>query len=163
MVPTATPPTPATYTKAQATRNVHALFDSERGALKASLNMVVVGHVDAGKSTLMGHTLLDLGEVSKRTMHGYERDSLKMGKASFKFAWVLDETGEERERGITMDVGSVRFETESKSVSNEWVAKREISISHIDKNPTDNYVRRLPHPTRSPSSTRPATRTLSRT
>lgn len=116
-VPTSTPPTPATYTKAQATRNVHALFDSERGALKASLNMVVVGHVDAGKSTLMGHTLLDLGEVSKRTMHGYERDSLKMGKASFKFAWVLDETGEERERGITMDVGSVRFETETKAVS----------------------------------------------
>lgn len=78
--------------------------------------MVVIGHVDAGKSTLMGHTLYDLGVVSQRVMHKYEQESKKLGKQSFMYAWVLDETGEERERGITMDLGSTRFETDTKSV-----------------------------------------------
>lgn len=58
------------------------------------------GHVDAGKSTLMGHLLYLLGNVNKRTMHKYEQESKKAGKASFAFAWVLDETGEERDRYI---------------------------------------------------------------
>lgn len=57
-----------------------------------------IGHVDAGKSTLMGHLLYLLGNVNKRTMHKYEQESKKAGKASFAYAWVLDETGEERER-----------------------------------------------------------------
>lgn len=56
------------------------------------------GHVDAGKSTLMGHLLYLLGHVNKRTMHKYEQESKKAGKASFAYAWVLDETGEERDR-----------------------------------------------------------------
>ena len=59
-----------------------------------------VGHVDAGKSTLMGHLLYLLGNVNKRTMHKYEQESKKAGKASFAYAWVLDETGEERDRYI---------------------------------------------------------------
>ena len=52
--------------------------------------------MDAGKSTLMGHVLYQLGYVNKRTMHKYEQDAKKMGKASFAYAWVLDETEEER-------------------------------------------------------------------
>lgn len=62
------------------------------------LNQFSLGHVDAGKSTLMGHMLYLLGNVNKRTMHKYEQESKKAGKASFAYAWVLDETGEERER-----------------------------------------------------------------
>lgn len=54
--------------------------------------------MDAGKSTLMGHLLYLLGNVNKRTMHKYEQESKKAGKASFVYAWVLDETGEERDR-----------------------------------------------------------------
>lgn len=54
--------------------------------------------MDAGKSTLMGHLLYLLGNVNKRTMHKYEQESKKAGKASFAYAWVLDETGEERDR-----------------------------------------------------------------
>lgn len=113
-----------TVTKAQATRDARSLYERERPSdAKQRLHMVVVGHVDAGKSTLMGHTLLDLGEVTPRAMHRFETDSQKVGKASFKYAWVLDETAEERERGITMDVGSVCFETATKAVSdgNVWV------------------------------------------
>jgi elongation factor 1 alpha-like protein len=83
---------------------------------KAQINLVVVGHVDAGKSTLMGHLLYLLGNVSKRVMHKNEVESQKVGKASFAYAWVLDETGEERTRGITMDVGQQEFETEHRRV-----------------------------------------------
>lgn len=84
---------------------------------KQLLNLVVIGHVDAGKSTLMGHMLYLLGNVNKRTMHKYEQESKKAGKASFAYAWVLDETGEERERGVTMDVGMTKFETTTKVVT----------------------------------------------
>ena len=58
--------------------------------------VLCLGHVDAGKSTLMGHVLYQLGFVNKRTMHKYEQESKKLGKASFAYAWVLDETEEER-------------------------------------------------------------------
>jgi elongation factor 1 alpha-like protein len=58
--------------------------------------MVVIGHVDAGKSTLMGHLLYRLGQVTKKIMHKYEMESKKLGKQSFVYAWILDETGEER-------------------------------------------------------------------
>ena len=54
------------------------------------------GHVDAGKSTLMGHLLYQLGSVNKKVMHKYEQESRKLGKSSFAYAWVLDETEEER-------------------------------------------------------------------
>lgn len=98
-------------------RNAQELFKKERGEGKQHIHMVVIGHVDAGKSTLMGHLLCDTGNISQRVMHKNEQESKKLGKQSFMYAWVLDETGEERERGITMDVGSSRFETANKQVS----------------------------------------------
>lgn len=91
-------------------------YTNERGSEKDHLYIVVIGHVDAGKSTLMGRLLCDLGEVSQRTLHKYEQESKKVGKQSFMYAWVLDETGEERLRGITMDVGKAQFETKTKKV-----------------------------------------------
>ncbi|KAJ8944129.1 hypothetical protein NQ318_013313 [Aromia moschata] len=95
----------------------HQLYKKERGEGKEHLYMVVIGHVDAGKSTLMGHLLYDIGQVSQRIMHKYEQESRKLGKQSFIYAWVLDETGEERNRGITMDVGRFQFDTKTKSVT----------------------------------------------
>ncbi|XP_067142523.1 HBS1-like protein isoform X2 [Centruroides vittatus] len=86
-------------------------YQKERGGEKSLINMVVIGHVDAGKSTLMGHLLYRLNFVGKKTIHKYEQESKKLGKASFVYAWVLDETNEERTRGITMDVAQSRFET----------------------------------------------------
>jgi elongation factor 1 alpha-like protein len=71
-------------------------FEKDRGEGKAQLHMVVTGHVDAGKSTLMGHLLYKLGHVNSKTMHKYEQESKKLGKQSFMYAWILDETGEER-------------------------------------------------------------------
>ncbi|KAL2914772.1 hypothetical protein HK105_205703 [Polyrhizophydium stewartii] len=83
----------------------------KRSAGKSRINLVVVGHVDAGKSTMMGHLLVILGEVSERTIKKYERDAEKMKKGSFAFAWVLDETEDERSRGVTIDVAVSKFET----------------------------------------------------
>nr|XP_048281084.1 HBS1-like protein isoform X3 [Myodes glareolus] len=96
--------------------DVKAELEKRQGG-KQLLNLVVIGHVDAGKSTLMGHLLYLLGNVNKRTMHKYEQESKKAGKASFAYAWVLDETGEERERGVTMDVGMTKFETTTKVIT----------------------------------------------
>ncbi|CAO3693728.1 unnamed protein product [Umbelopsis ramanniana] len=87
---------------------------AKRTSDKAKLNMVVIGHVDAGKSTLMGHFLYALGQVSEKTIRKYEREAQKIGKSSFAYAWVLDETGEERSRGITMDIATNSFETTTK-------------------------------------------------
>lgn len=91
-------------------------YADERGSDKDHLYIVVIGHVDAGKSTLMGRLLCDLGEVSQKTLHKYEQESKKIGKQSFMYAWVLDEIGEERVRGITMDVGRAQFETKTKRI-----------------------------------------------
>ncbi|KAN0047373.1 hypothetical protein ACTA71_001755 [Dictyostelium dimigraforme] len=94
---------------------VHVAFSSSDN--KPHLNMVVIGHVDAGKSTTMGHILFKLGHVDKRTMSKFEHESNRMGKSSFHFAWVLDEQDEERERGVTMDVCVRYFETEHRRIT----------------------------------------------
>lgn len=73
--------------------------------------------MDSGKSTLMGHFLYALGQVNERMMRKFERDSQKIGKGSFAYAWVLDETGEERDRGITMDIATNYFETERRQIT----------------------------------------------
>uniref|UniRef100_A0A8C9VWF1 HBS1-like protein n=1 Tax=Scleropages formosus TaxID=113540 RepID=A0A8C9VWF1_SCLFO len=110
-------PTPGrTPGKAKQQLNVKAELEKRQGG-KSLLNLVVIGHVDAGKSTLMGHLLYLLGDVNKRTMHKYEQEARKAGKASFAYAWVLDETGEERDRGVTMDVGMTKFETPTKVIT----------------------------------------------
>lgn len=83
---------------------------------KQLLNLVVVGHVDAGKSTLTGHLLYKQGTVSKRMMHKYEQESKKAGKQSM-YAWVMDDTEEERSRGVTVDVAERSFETASNVVN----------------------------------------------
>ncbi len=78
---------------------------------KVGLSLVVVGHVDAGKSTMMGRLLYELGNVSEREYGQNERASQKVGKGSFAFAWALDSSEEERARGVTIDVAQDNFET----------------------------------------------------
>ena len=57
-----------------------------------------LGHVDAGKSTLMGRLLYDCGAVDERVMRKFRQESEQIGKGSFALAWVLDQTEEERAR-----------------------------------------------------------------
>ena len=75
------------------------------------LSMVVLGHVDAGKSTLMGQVLVQLGHVAARTIVKYQKQAAEMGKASFALAWVMDEDVTERERGVTMEVATKSLTT----------------------------------------------------
>jgi elongation factor 1-alpha len=79
---------------------------------KPHLNLVIIGHVDHGKSTMTGHLLYLAGAVDQRTMDKYEEESTKIGKGSFKFAWALDKLKEERERGVTIDIAFFKFETQ---------------------------------------------------
>ncbi len=80
---------------------------------KPHLNLIVTGHVDHGKSTSMGHFLFDLGAVDQRTIDEFAKESEKTGAGdSFKYAWVLDQLKDERERGVTIDLAFQRFETQ---------------------------------------------------
>ena len=78
---------------------------------KPHINLVVIGHVDHGKSTLVGHLLYRLGFVDEKTLKMLEEEAKKKGKESFKYAWLLDRLKEERERGVTIDLTFVKFET----------------------------------------------------
>jgi len=79
---------------------------------KPHLNLVIIGHVDHGKSTTMGHFMYKLGVVDERTIEEYAKESEKTGAGdTFKFAWVLDRLKEERERGVTIDLAFQKFET----------------------------------------------------
>lgn len=79
---------------------------------KPHLNLVIVGHVDNGKSTTVGHMLVDLGAIDQRTIDAYAKESEATGKGdTFKYAWVLDSIKDERERGITIDLAFQKFET----------------------------------------------------
>lgn len=79
---------------------------------KPHLNLIITGHVDHGKSTLVGHLLYDLGMIDQRTIDEYAKESEKTGKGdTFKFAWVLDKLKDERERGVTIDLAFQKFES----------------------------------------------------
>lgn len=80
---------------------------------KPHLNLVVTGHVDHGKSTLMGHLLFDLGVVDQRTLEEYKQQAAKFGAGeTFMYAWVLDTLKDERERGVTIELSFQKFETD---------------------------------------------------
>jgi len=78
---------------------------------KIHVNIVVIGHVDSGKSTTTGHLIYKCGGIDKRTIEKFEKEAQEMGKGSFKYAWVLDKLKAERERGITIDIALWKFET----------------------------------------------------
>lgn len=81
-------------------------------AVKPHLNLIVTGHIDNGKSTTMGHFLMDLGVVDERTIAAHGVESEKTGKGdTFKYAWVMDNIKDERERGITIDLAFQKFES----------------------------------------------------
>jgi len=78
---------------------------------KVHVSLVVIGHVDAGKSTTTGHLIYKCGGIDARTIQKFEKEAAEMGKSSFKYAWVLDNLKAERERGITIDIALWKFET----------------------------------------------------
>jgi len=84
---------------------------------KPHLNIVVIGHVDSGKSTTTGHLIFKCGGVDDRTIEKFKKEAAEMGKGSFCYAWVLDKLKSERERGITIDIALMKFETDKYDVT----------------------------------------------
>lgn len=81
-------------------------------AEKPHMNLVFIGHVDHGKSTLAGRMLLDTGHIDQHIIDKYRKEADTIGKGSFEFAWVMDSLKEERSRGLTIDVAHKRFNTD---------------------------------------------------
>jgi peptide chain release factor subunit 3 len=78
------------------------------------LNVIHIGHVDSGKSTLSGSILYHTGQIDQRTIEKFEREAKQRGRESWWLAFILDTTEEERNKGITVEVGRACFETEHK-------------------------------------------------
>ncbi|TFY71473.1 hypothetical protein EVG20_g1540 [Dentipellis fragilis] len=98
---------------AQEMRNVadEAVLQDLFGDVKEHLNIVFIGHVDAGKSTMGGKILFLTGMVDKRTMEKYEKEAKDAGREGWYISWALDSTPQERLQGKTVEVGRGYFET----------------------------------------------------
>lgn len=92
------------------------LFDPSSLQLdeKKPLNVVLLGHVDAGKSTISGHILVLTGNVDERTMEKYEKEAKALNRESWKFAFALDTSEQERAKGKTEEYGQASFTTETR-------------------------------------------------
>lgn len=84
---------------------------------KEHVNLIFIGHVDAGKSTLGGSILYATGMVDERTMDKYKREAKEAGRETWYLSWALDLTKEERSKGKTVEVGRGFFETEKRRYS----------------------------------------------
>ncbi len=84
---------------------------------KPNMNVVFVGHVDAGKSTCVGRMMFDGGAVSEQEMKKLREEAEKHGKAGFEFAYVMDNIKEERERGVTIDLSYKKLDTEKFAIT----------------------------------------------
>jgi len=80
---------------------------------KPNMNVVFVGHVDAGKSTCVGRMMFDGGAVPEQQMKKLREEAEKHGKAGFEFAYVMDNIKEERERGVTIDLSYKKLLTDN--------------------------------------------------
>ncbi|KAJ7222103.1 P-loop containing nucleoside triphosphate hydrolase protein [Mycena pura] len=81
------------------------------GNKRTQVNVVVIGHVDSGKSTTIGHLIYKCGGIDESAIKKFEKEAAELGKGSFKYAWVLDKLKAERERGITIDIALCTIET----------------------------------------------------
>lgn len=79
---------------------------------KPHINLVIIGHVDHGKSTTVGRLLFDSGNIDEQTMRKLKEQAEELGKGGFEFAFVMDNLAEERKRGVTIDLAHKRFDTE---------------------------------------------------
>ena len=84
---------------------------------KPNMNVVFVGHVDAGKSTIVGRMLFDTGAVTEQEMAKLKQEAEKHGKIGFEFAYVMDRIKEERERGVTIDLAYRKIVTQKYQIT----------------------------------------------
>ncbi|WP_306059081.1 translation elongation factor EF-1 subunit alpha [Natronococcus wangiae] len=80
---------------------------------KPHQNLAIIGHVDHGKSTLVGRLLYETGSVPEHIIEQHREEATEKGKGGFEFAYVMDNLAEERERGLTIDIAHQRFDTDT--------------------------------------------------
>ena len=107
-----TPPAPVQPKVKSKNLDVPKLWAEAAPSQKPSAAFVVIGHVDHGKSTLMGRLLLDTGAVPQRDIDKYRKEATEKGKGSFALAWVMDTSSDERERGVTVDIAQHFFSSD---------------------------------------------------
>lgn len=78
---------------------------------KPHMNLIFIGHIDHGKSTTVGRLLYDTGAVTEQEMKKHRDEAVTYNRATFEFAFVMDQLKEERERGITIDIMHRDFQT----------------------------------------------------
>ncbi|KAF0756737.1 hypothetical protein AaE_004510 [Aphanomyces astaci] len=78
------------------------------------INVVLIGHVDAGKSTLSGNILYLMDQVDKRTIERFEKEAKARNRDSWFLAFIMDTGEEERAKGKTVEVGRAQFDTPNK-------------------------------------------------
>ncbi|MFP9193811.1 translation elongation factor EF-1 subunit alpha [Natronosalvus vescus] len=79
---------------------------------KPHQNLAIIGHVDHGKSTLVGRLLFETGSVPEHVIEQHRQEAEEKGKGGFEFAYVMDNLAEERERGVTIDIAHQEFDTD---------------------------------------------------
>ncbi|KAL3475587.1 P-loop containing nucleoside triphosphate hydrolase protein [Aspergillus californicus] len=109
------------------------------GEKKEHVNIVFIGHVDAGKSTLGGSILYVTGMVDERTLEKYRRDAKEAGRETWYLSWALDLTNEERAKGKTVEVGRAHFKVDV--ATNDGVVERHFSI--LDAPGHKSYVHHM--------------------
>lgn len=131
VIKTSGTPTPTNFSKVSAKNDAETVYKEQAAAgadamrdlygddnrdpnIKAHLNIIFTGHVDAGKSTMGGQLLFLTGAVDKRTMEKYEQEAKAAGRETWYLSWALDSNKEERAKGKTVEVGRAFFETEKK-------------------------------------------------
>jgi bifunctional enzyme CysN/CysC len=77
---------------------------------REQMNVVIVGHVDHGKSTVVGRLLADTGSLPQGKLDAVRKECLRTGKP-FEYAFLLDALSDEQDQGITIDTARCFFKT----------------------------------------------------
>ncbi|TPR04591.1 Galactose oxidase, central domain family protein [Aspergillus niger] len=110
------------------------------GEKKEHVNIVFIGHVDAGKSTLGGSILYVTGMVDERTLEKYKRDAKEAGRETWYLSWALDLTNEERAKGKTVEVGRAHFQLPVKGADGSTITRH---FSILDAPGHKSYVHHM--------------------
>ncbi|GLB02517.1 translation termination factor GTPase eRF3 [Aspergillus tubingensis] len=110
------------------------------GEKKEHVNIVFIGHVDAGKSTLGGSILYVTGMVDERTLEKYKRDAKEAGRETWYLSWALDLTNEERAKGKTVEVGRAHFQLPVKAADGSTITRH---FSILDAPGHKSYVHHM--------------------
>lgn len=112
--PSAPAPAPAASMDEEQEEEPAVFPEDDDADPREHLNLVFIGHVDAGKSTLSGNILYLTENVDKRTIEKYEREAKELNRESWFLAFIMDTNEEERAKGKTVEVGRAQFETDVK-------------------------------------------------